>query len=206
MTLDIGKEQWDKQGVVVPDKDNERAVQMYMRSRVSGSSDVKNHEGPTIILVKTADFSPSPSPTSKPSYNDSDDDDIDALTGLSSGGMAGVIIGILAGVIALVTACCCFGCCACCGVQKRVGRRRGGVVTEEDMGVGKEERRRMVARGVELMEQGGAKGGETQVGTTLDPGTGRVGGIVGSRRNEIMRVDDGGRGHDVEDAPPKYTP
>lgn len=207
-TLDIGKSVWD-QGVTFEGDgggDNgggggsERRVRMYMRTRALGSSTITNHEGPAIILVKMSEF-PSASPSARPKYDD-DDDGIDALTGLSEGGMAGVIVGIVAGIIALVTGCCCLGWCKCCGV-KRGGRRRGGMVGEE--GVGRVERRAMVANGVELMEQGKV-GGETQVGVggvrTLDPRV--VGDEVGGR-DEISRMDPEGA-RVVEEPPPRYTP
>lgn len=177
---------------------------MYMRSRQDGG-EVVNHEGPTVVLVKTADLSssaPRASFTGKaPSGGGSndDDDDVDALSGLTSGGMAGVIIGILVGVIALITVCCCYGCCACCGVKPRAARKK----------MDREEQVRIVAQGTELMEQRGVKTGEEMRAGTLDPGRTAVqegtGGDGARASVEIRRVEED-TVRDYVDPPPKYAP
>lgn len=183
----------------------ERALKMYMRTKQEGK-DVINHEGPTLVLVKTAEYpSPSSRPTGSGSYNN--DDDKDALTGLTSGQMAGIIVGIIVAIIAGITLCCCYGCCACCGVKPRAARAARRSRMDE------EEQAKVVAQGMELMEQKGSgapRTGETRP-PTLDPGRGAVSeevgvaNTVGGDANEIRMVElDVGR--DRSDPPPKYTP
>ncbi|KAH7392042.1 hypothetical protein DE146DRAFT_128959 [Phaeosphaeria sp. MPI-PUGE-AT-0046c] len=204
MTQSITRYMWEQSALAIPGApDNERSLKMYMRSRVGGG-EVVNHEGPTVVLVMTADFTSAisrPTGISRPS-NHSEDDDVDALSGMTSSQMAGVIIGVLIAVGGIVIACCCSGCCACCGVKSRAKRP---VRTKMD----EEEQARIVAQGMELMEQKGGSGGTNL--TTLDPGRREISDEIGIARttrgdgDEIRRVDlDAGR--DMADPPPKYTP
>lgn len=186
-----------------------------MRSRVYGSSEVINHAGPTLILVKTGEL-PSPTPRPKTSYDSgSSDDDVDVLTGLTDAGIAGVIVGVIAGIVLLVALCCWRGWC-CCGKKGDKERRR-------DM-VGKmmrrEEQEERVRGGVELMAGRGevAKGGsqrgmeeEAKIGSrtrTLDPGRGSTE-EESSEDDEIrvVRMElEAQVVRDYTEPPPKYVP
>lgn len=195
------------QGLSIPlsGKKNEKTLTAYMRSRKIGKAELGTDQGPTIVLVKTAEFSRTASTatgTSKP-YSGSDDDDRDALTGLTSGGMAGIIVGVLVAIVALITACCCFGCCACCGVKK--GARR------QKFRVDREEQERRVALGTELMKQRGGVGGkvEESQGRAIDVEEGMRG--TGVQDDEITRVEqervrvDEEVVRDYINPPPKYS-
>jgi hypothetical protein len=188
--------------------ENERTLPIYLRTKKKGSKEgeSESHQGPTVVLVKTREF-PSATATSRPKKGDNDDDDKDALTGLTSGGMAGIIIGVLIAIVALVTFCCCYGCCACCGVKKGAAARR--------FRRNREEEERVVAMGTELMEQKG--GDEVKTDASQMRISGPVGGVGSTGpstggQDEITRVEEERARVDAEvvrdyiDPPPKYAP
>lgn len=195
-------------GLEIPSApENERSLKLYMRSREEGK-EVVNHEGPTVVLVRTAEWtseSSRPTGTRTPSSYKDDDDDRDPLSGLTSGGMAGVIIGIVVGVVALITLCCCCGCCGCCGGKTKAARRQERVKMDE------EEQAQIVARGMELMEQ---KGGSGERGVaTLDPGRevreeeiGVAWTIRGDGHRDEIRSAEVADAREKVDPPPRYTP
>jgi hypothetical protein len=178
--------------VDIREEPNAKSVDIFMYTRELEMSNVENHRGPTIVLVKTREFS-SPYPSSTPGSSSSDnDDDKDPLTGLTDGGMAGIIIAIIVAIIAIVVACCCCGCCACCGFEKR-GRRRARLVLDV------QEQGRIISHGTELMEQ--RKPGGAPVLTT--PIENERVGEGSSSRDEIGRAEEP---RESLDPPPKYTP
>jgi hypothetical protein len=182
-TEDFTSYMYSRSALSIPGKPNERSLKLYMRERRVGDDvpedEVLNlavHEGPTVILVKTAEFSTTvrsarATATSRSSYRggyDSDDDDDDRPR-LSSGAIVGVVFGSIIG-FALLLFCCCKG---CCGANKGKPARPT---------MAKEEKDRIVREGLELMEQRKAPAVDVQDG--------------------MARAEEG-RG-DVP--PPKYTP
>lgn len=186
----MGESLYTTFGLNIPGVRNEKTLAVVMRAKAPGVSEVDVYAGPTVVLVKTGEF-PSASATSRPKYDD--DDDEDALTGLTSGGMAGVIIGVIVGIIALITACCCFGCCGCCVGRKRMGRT--------GTAMGSEERDRIVKEGSELMEQGGASRMNVSAPVVARAGPDEIARVEAERARvdeEVVR--------DYIDPPPGYKP
>ncbi|KAH4292909.1 hypothetical protein HBH64_179200 [Parastagonospora nodorum] len=184
-TLLVGESLYATFGLNIPGVRNEKTLAVVMRAKAPGVSEAEVYAGPTVVLVKTAEF-PSATATSRPKSDD--DDDEDALTGLTGGEMAGIIVGVIVGIIALVTVCCCYGCCGCCGGRKRAGRVMGS-----------EERERVVKEGVELMEQGGARGMRVEAPVLAGPGRDEIERVEAERARvdeEVVR--------DYIDPPPAY--
>jgi hypothetical protein len=140
---------FDEEAEAIPGKVNEKSMKMYFRERrMNDQSDPKNlenHDGPTLILVKTAAFttiSVTVTSTRKPKYDSDDDDDDRHLVG---GAVAGIIVSVIVVVIIFFT-CCCYA----CGCTK--GRRSAKPTID------KAEHTRIIAQGTELMQQrGGAQ-------------------------------------------------
>jgi hypothetical protein len=178
--------------VDIREEPNTKSVDIFMYTREVGMNNAENHRGPTIVLVKTRQFS-FPYPSSIPRSSSSDNDDNkDSLTGLTDGSMTGIIIAAVFAIIAIGIACCCCGCCASCGFKEGGRRRARPVVDAEEMG-------RIIVHGTELMEQ--RKSGGAPVLTT-PIGIERVG-EGSSSRDEIGRVEEP---RDSLASPPKYTP
>ncbi|KAF2824969.1 hypothetical protein CC86DRAFT_447004 [Ophiobolus disseminans] len=146
---------FDRKALPIPDTRTEKSMKMYMRERRYGSdvldkTNLAVHEGPTIILVKTADFTSSTrsltraTATSRPYSGSSRSSDYDDKPHFSSGALAGVIIGSIIGFVAVMV-CCCRGCC---------GKKRRAAKPE----LSAEEQMRIAAQGLELMEQRKAVG------------------------------------------------
>lgn len=121
-----------------------------LERHMDDTSDLHNleiHDGPTLILVKTAEWptatSTSSGATATGSYvddgSDSDDDE-PKLRAIKGGVLAGIVLGVIA-IVLLSVYCCCWkaGCCGC--RTKRAER------------MSPEERANVVELGNELMEQ-----------------------------------------------------
>ncbi|KAH7082139.1 hypothetical protein FB567DRAFT_99349 [Paraphoma chrysanthemicola] len=168
---------------------NERRLKIYMREGVPNDDvppwNLTRHEGPTITLVQTAQWTRTssawPTATRRPSRSGSD-----SGSRLSGGQIAGIVIASIGALIFLVT-CTCYNCC--CGVR---GPPKQNIDPEEQA--------RVVAQGVELMEQGKRVQPQVQHATpTLD---------VGNRATdlEIERIREERAPAYTEEPPPKYTP
>jgi hypothetical protein len=181
------------QSITIPGQDA-HSVDMYMYSRQVASKEVLNYRGPTLVLVKTAEF-PSPYNNAGGSTS-SDDDDKDPLTGLTTGGMAGIVVAVLVAIVAIIVASCCCGCCACCGVK---GYRKRGARPRPVMDA--EEQARVIVHGTELMEQRKPRSAPV-LATPIANGMVSEG---SASRDEIRRVEEDGA-RDLVDPPPKYTP
>jgi hypothetical protein len=150
----------------IPDTFNEKSIKMYMRERLQdakpGSASQTAYDGPTLTLVKTADFttaSARATSTRRPSSNDNDDDR------LVRGAVAGIVVGVIVAIVALCASCC--YCCGCCGKGSRKARAN----------VNKEEHARIMAQATELMQQGGARnqtGADTQLSAPTRAEEGRA--------------------------------
>jgi hypothetical protein len=194
MTEPVGYNEYEHRTISVPGEQNARLLDIFMHSREISSKEVRNHRGPTLILVKTAAFDDGYKPPQYKYPSGNDDDDKDPLTNMSSGQMAGTIIAILVVIIGFIIACCCCGCCGGCGgcAKKRPARPTidGG------------ERARVIVQGTELMEQrksGKAPALPQPLGNEERVGEGSAG------QDEITRTNEA-RARDFIDPPPKYTP
>ncbi|KAF1842919.1 uncharacterized protein K460DRAFT_356714 [Cucurbitaria berberidis CBS 394.84] len=182
---------------------NEKTIQMSIRERHFDNKkdpfNLKKHDGPTLILVKTAETLASRTSTSdiswatatrRPRYKTSNEPT------LSPGGIVGILIGVVFGIVALIW---CFR-SFCCAARERAS-------------IDRKEQARIVGQGSELMFQGGVAArrgiGQCQV---VSPRNGLLDSRSGpedfprveeariwQRRGDIERTCE-------EDPPPKYTP
>ncbi|KAF2030644.1 hypothetical protein EK21DRAFT_88764 [Setomelanomma holmii] len=182
----------------IPGTMNEKSMKMYMRERRFTKEEgvdpynLEVHEGPAVILVKTAEFtstiqSARATATARPNYSSSSDDN--DRPKLAGGAVAGIVIGALVALFLLI---CCCSCCGCCGAKKKNGRTETSLTAEEQA--------RIVSQGTELLEQGKVVHPHGQSIPRPVVVHGRVMG-VDDARGEEGRVP----GY-AEEAPPKYTP
>jgi hypothetical protein len=184
---------YNSQASKIPGTADEKSLKMYMRERVFNDDvdplNLKVHEGPTVVLVKTAHWTTTTrsawtTATQRPSRFDSDSDSDPRLSG---GKIAGIVVGVIGALFFLIT-CCCYNCC--CGTKR-----------EPKPKINPEEQARIVAQGVELMEQGKRVQPQVQsVTPTLN---------VGNRATdvEIERMRDArAPEYTAEPPPPRYTP
>jgi hypothetical protein len=170
----------------IPENVNEKRIKLYMRERLqdakASSTSQRAYDGPTLTLVKTADFTTTTARTtstrgsgyygsgySSPNYNDDHH--------LPNGAVAGIILAAIVAIIALFTTCC--YCCGCGGKGTRKAKAN----------VNKDEHARMMAQATELMQQGGPRT-ETGVHTQL---------LAPASAEE-------GRAGEFVKPPPKYAP
>jgi hypothetical protein len=171
---------FDKEAEAIPGKVNEKSIKMYLRERrmidQANPMSLENHDGPTLILVKTADFTTTGSGTkatsTRQSSYDSHDDDDRHIVG---GAIAGIIIGVIVVIVALIT-CCCYAC----------GCKKGGRGAKPK--IDGAEHARIIAQGTELMQQRGTARNDS----SLQP-------LAPERVEET-------RAQSLEEPPPKYTP
>jgi hypothetical protein len=187
---------FDSEARAIPGTRNEKSMKMYMRERVFNDDvdpwNLEVHEGPTVILVKTAAFttttrSARATATRRPySYDSDDDDDDDDGPRLSGGAIAGIVIGAIVGLVFIISCCC----CGCCGKKK-----------DPKPKIDPEQQARIVAQGVELMEQGKVVQPHVQnVTPTVEVGMRAT--DVDIERMEQARAP----AYSAEAPPPKYTP
>jgi hypothetical protein len=185
---------FDSEARTIPGTRNEKSMKMYMRERVFNDDvdpwNLEVHEGPMVILVKTAEFTTTTrsvraTATRRPYSYGSDDDDDDGPQ-LSRGAIAGIVIGAIVGLIFIISCCC----CGCCGKKKQTKPK-----------IDPEQQARIVAQGVELMEQGKVVQPHVQ---SVTPAV-----VVGTRATDVnieRMAEARAPAYAAEAPPPKYTP
>ncbi|KAH9873113.1 hypothetical protein J1614_005510 [Plenodomus biglobosus] len=201
-TQDYTPWMFDYRATPLPNLPNQRAMKMsILERRFNDDLDLYNlasHAGPTIILVKTAEW-PSrtssynrPTATNRSSNDDDDDNDDDRKM---KGIIAGTVVGIVAAIM-LALFCCCRRCC-CAQRGKRV---------KED----KEVQAGIIGQGKDVMAQRGVLGTIVHLHRTEDvasPVEGGPGNDHEIRRGDVVHRSQ--QGDDVDchgDPPPKYMP
>lgn len=190
---------FERKALPISGTQNEKSMKLYMRERrINDQSDplnLKVHDGPTLTLVKTADFTSRTSAratSSGTSYRTSLNDN-DHSDRLAQGAIAGIIIGALLGFVILILFCC-YGCCS--GKGRRAAKPK----------ISHEEHARIIAQGTELMAQRGTMGeGQKEPGAHTRLLTSGTEGARWSGERDAARAEEA-RAGDFGAPPPKYTP
>lgn len=148
-TQDYTPWMFDYRAIPLPNLPNQRAMKMsILERRFNDDLDPYNlasHAGPTVILVKTAEWPSRTSSYNRPtatnrSSNDDDDDDDDDDDRKMKGIIAGTVVGVIAAIV-LAFFCCCRRYCA----QRRGKRAK----------VDKEAQAGIIGQGKDVMAQRG---------------------------------------------------
>lgn len=212
-TQDFTPYMYDYKANEIPGVQNEKTIKMYLQERryndETDPMNLKTYDGPTLILVKTAEWptmtsaSSRATATGKTNYS-SDDNDDDDKPKIHPGAIVGIVLGSLVAAVAIFFLCC-RNCCCC---AKRTPRPK----------VDKQKQAHLIEQGMELMEQRGgptSNAGDTSKATVSSANFGLVG---NDRRSldDLLRAEEARSAQrSVETAdirhgggapPPKYTP
>ncbi|KAJ4362026.1 hypothetical protein N0V83_010967 [Neocucurbitaria cava] len=211
-TQDFTPYLYDYKATEIPGVQNEKTIEMYFEERRLNDEldpmNLKTYHGPTLILVKTAEWptmtsaSSRATATAKSPYS-SDDDDDDGKPKLHPGAIVGIVLGSIVAAVAIFFLCC-RNCC--CGA-KRTPRPK----------VDKQKQAHLIDQGRELMEKRGGttgNGGDKSKAAVSSANVGLVGND-GRSLDDLVRAEEARSAQRrVETAdmphggvpPPKYTP
>jgi hypothetical protein len=100
---------YDNVADFIPGEQHEKNITIYIVEKRRPDADPITHVGPTVTLVKTAEFSSI--------HSKRKDDADDGRPTLSRAGIIGVVIASIVGAC-LLYLCCWQGCCGCCGPKR----------------------------------------------------------------------------------------
>lgn len=182
----------------------------FLERRMDDKDDpfnLQEYDGPTIVLVKTAEWptrtsarvgpaTPTSSRWGDGEDSDDEDDDDDGRPKLRAGSIAGIVIGAIVAAVLMFMCCWRGGCCGCAGKKGERGA------------VDKERQRYIIEQGNELMMQKGVGGKVAKTdGQNVLPVTAGRGGRDDA--DEIARAEQARVLQKVElrdEPPPRYEP